>query len=237
VVIDAVKAQQTDYFTFTNLWHTQTIHEQGNHRYVTSIDSIQSVVLPRNKQLQIQFLETYAKADSFYTEQRHYQQEQAIYQTQASHYLAGDYEVFVTALVPHDIGADQTRLLQFELLKPDRYPEAIGIEITHGDETVILGIKIDLESELARENIRPRYTWEAGRTRYGDFETDAHFFFATRSGNSVQYAASQVLKVLYKGEPLMEALPNTHGLQLDGEPPRVGFVKWRYWADTVNVTP
>ncbi|HMB90117.1 MAG TPA: hypothetical protein VKP65_04670, partial [Rhodothermales bacterium] len=88
LAIDAINVKQTDYFTFTNLWHTQTIHEQGEHRYVTSIDSIQSVVLPQNKRLQIQFLETYAKADSFYTEQRHYQQEQAIYQTQSSHYLA-----------------------------------------------------------------------------------------------------------------------------------------------------
>jgi hypothetical protein len=32
----------------------------------------------------------------------------------------------------------------------------------------------------------------------------------------------------------MEALPNTHGLQLDGAPDRVGFVKWRYWEDKVE---
>ncbi len=30
------------------------------------------------------------------------------------------------------------------------------------------------------------------------------------------------------GKPLMEALPNTHALQLDGAPDRVGFVKWRF---------
>lgn len=237
LVIDAVNIKQTDYFTFTNLWHTQTIHEQGNHRYLTSIDSIGSVVLPQNKQLQIHFLETYAKADSFYTEQRHYQQEQAIYQTQSSHYLAGSYEVFVTALVPQEVGADPASLPQFTLLKPEQYPEAIGIEIVHGGERAILGVKLDLEAERARENIRPRYTWERGRTSYGDFETDAHFFFATLSGDSLQYAASQVLKVLYKDRVLMEALPNTHGLQLDGEPPRVGYVKWRYWEDTVDATP
>jgi hypothetical protein len=28
---------------------------------------------------------------------------------------------------------------------------------------------------------------------------------------------------------MMTALPNTHGLQLDGRKPRVGFSKWRLW--------
>jgi hypothetical protein len=43
-----------------------------------------------------------------------------------------------------------------------------------------------------------------------------------------------VLKVLFRGKPLMEALPNTHGLQLDGTPDRIGYTKWRYWEDTVE---
>ena len=33
----------------------------------------------------------------------------------------------------------------------------------------------------------------------------------------------------------MEALPNTHGLQLDGSPDRIGYVKWRFWEDEVRV--
>jgi hypothetical protein len=87
---------------------------------------------------------------------------------------------------------------------------------------------------VVRENIRPRYTWEAGRATYGPIETDAHFMFATVGGGSVNYVASEVLKVLHDGKPLMEALPNTHGLQLDGAPDRVGYVKWRFWEDEVR---
>ncbi|HET6569046.1 MAG TPA: hypothetical protein VFG50_13860, partial [Rhodothermales bacterium] len=33
IVIDAVKAQEPDYYTFSNIWHTQHIHEQGPHYY------------------------------------------------------------------------------------------------------------------------------------------------------------------------------------------------------------
>ena len=117
---------------------------------------------------------------------------------------------------------------------PD-FLRGVGIEIKEGNAVSVLGVKLSLSSEVVRENIRPRYTWEAGRIQYGDFETDAHFFFASISGSEISYSASEVLKVLYKGKTLMEALPNTHGLQLDGAPDRVGFVKWRYWEDKVSV--
>lgn len=236
IVIDAVEVLVEDYYTFTNLWHTQTIHERGEGYYDTSLDSIGSYDVSDDRRLLISFLETYAKEDGTYEESRHFQPETAIYQTQASHYRAGDFEVFVTALIPHDAGENPADLVDgIELLPVDTFPEAAGLRITHGDGAVsYLGAKLDLDSEVVRENIRPRYTWEAGRTTYGDFETDAHFFFATVDADSIRYSASQVLQVRYRDRTLMEALPNTHGLQLDGAPDRVGYVKWRYWEDVVS---
>jgi len=112
--------------------------------------------------------------------------------------------------------------------------KAVGLQIERSDRTSILGIKIDLEMEIARENIRPRYLYSLGKVTYGDFETDAHYMFASTSSREVRYSASNVLKVLFRGKPLMEALPNTHGLQLDGTPDRIGYTKWRYWEDTVE---
>ncbi|HET6566456.1 MAG TPA: hypothetical protein VFG50_00735, partial [Rhodothermales bacterium] len=231
IVIDAVKAQEPDYYTFSNIWHTQHIHEQGPHYYATSIDSIRSAHLPQDKRLLIQFLANEAKSDSFYTEDRHYQQEQAIYQTEASNYKDGDYEIFITVLYPFNSGDPVAPYLnRVKLLSTADYPRSVALQIdgSNGSRSY-LGLKIDLQSELARENIRPRYTWENGRYAFGDFETDAHFIYATVTDDSVRYAASNVLKVIYDGRPLMQALPNTHGLQLDGAPDRVGFVKWRAW--------
>ena len=233
IVVDAVRIHETDYYTFTNLWHTRRIHRQGPGFYDTSIDSIGTAAVPQHKRLLIRFLHDGARTDGAFAEDRHFMPEQAIYQTKSSHYRAGDREVFVTLLVPHDASSpiepllDRVRLLEGEL------PRAIGFEITDGSDTSYLGLKLDLESEIISENIRPRYTWEAGRTSYGPFETDAHFLYATPAQDSLRYAASQVLKVLYRGRPLMEALPNTHTLQTDGGPDRVGYVKWRYWEDTV----
>lgn len=236
IVIDAVEVKQTDYYTFTNFWHTRKIHEKGENFFVTSIDSIGGNALPADQRLMIQFLETRAKTVGTYDETRHYQDEIAIYQTQSSHYRAGDYEVFVTALIPAGNGeSPSARLQNLRLIPMPAFPRAIGIEIKNGKEVSVLGVKLDLNLGVVRENIRPRYTWEAGRVPYGDFETDAHFLFATISGNEISYSASEVLKVIYKGKALLEALPNTHGLQLDGAPDRVGFVKWRYWEDSVSI--
>jgi hypothetical protein len=111
---------------------------------------------------------------------------------------------------------------------------ALGLQLVRGDRTSYVCVKIDLAMDIARENIRPRYLYALGKVGYGDFETDAHYMFATVNKGNVAYSATNVLKVLYKGKPLMEALADTHGLQLDGSPERIGYVKWRYWEDTVE---
>lgn len=233
IVVDAVKATVEDFYTWTTLWHTRTIHEMGPGYYSTGIDSIRTVALPADKQLLIRFLETNAKTDGTYSEHRHFQEETAIYQTQSSHYLAGDYEIFVTLLQPHDAvenpGENQEK---YVLIKPDVYPEGLAIQINRPGNTSYLCLKIDLDAELSRENIRPRYSWEKGRIQFGPIETDAHYLYATDTGDSLYYEASQFLNIYYEGEPIIEALPNTHGLQPDGSPPKTGYTKWRAWTGT-----
>ncbi|MDZ4699747.1 MAG: hypothetical protein SH809_08595 [Rhodothermales bacterium] len=239
LVVDAVKSTVEDYLTHTLLWHTRQIHDRGPGWYDTSIDSIQSIALPADRRLLIQMLTRNAKTDGYYDEERHGQWEKAIYQSQSSHYRPGDVEVFVTALIPHDAGADLAPLLgRISLLPPDPRGQGVGIRIERADGSVsTLGIKVDLDAEVATPNIRPRYTWEAGRTRYGAFETDAHFFLATERAGRVDYAASEFLNIFYNNQPVREALPNTHGLQPDGSEPRVGYTKWRYWEDRFMPRP
>jgi hypothetical protein len=111
---------------------------------------------------------------------------------------------------------------------------AVGLQIDRGERTSYLCVKVDLEMDLARENIRPRYLYSLGKVGYGEFETDASYLFATVKKGTVAYSASNVVRVLYKNKPLFEALADTHPLQLDGTTEKVGYVKWRYWEDTVE---
>jgi hypothetical protein len=235
VIVDAVKILRSGYYTFSTLWHAQTLLAKGKDYFDMATDSIQNVKFPPNSSLLLVFPETYAKTIGVEPISRSNQKENAIYQTLSSQYKAGDTELFVTVLMPHRRGANledlKSRIKLMDVTAPYR---AVGIQLARGDRTSSLCVKIDLTMDIARENIRPRYLYALGRVGYGDFETDAHYMFATVNKGSITYSASNVLKVLYKGRPLMEALANTHGLQLDGSPDRVGYVKWRYWEDTVE---
>jgi hypothetical protein len=235
IVIDGIKILRSDYFTFANLWHAQHILSRAENYFDVATDSIQGVKFPTERSLLVYFPETYAKTIGAEPISRSQQVEHAVYQTISSQYKAGDTELFVTVLIPHKRGELAATLLSnVRLLKVSAPYEAIGLEINRGDRKSYLCVKLDLEMEVARENIRPRYLYELGKVSYGEFETDAHYLFATVENNAVRYSAANVLKVIYKGTPLMEALANTHGLQLDGSADRVGFVKWRYWEDSVH---
>jgi len=237
VVIDAIKVLRSGYYTFANFWHTQHVLKSGERYFDVATDSLGRYSFSQNRSLLLYFPESAGKTISSEPIRRSHQDETAIYQTISSSYKAGDFEFFVTILIPHDRHEPLDRHLEKVKLVPvSASSQAIGLSIQRKRGVSTLGVKLDLEMDVARENIRPRYLYERGKVRYGDFESDAHFFFATLSEKAITYSASNLLKFLYRNNPLHEALPNTHGLQLDGAADRVGYVKWRWWEDTVPVT-
>ncbi len=236
IVIDGLKIRTEDYFTFSNLWHAQRILSKGEHYFDVATDSVPGFTFSDSRSLLVYFPDTYAKSEGEEPLNRHSQMEHAIYQTISSQYKSGDTELFVTVLMPHDRSIKPETLIPHFALLPTSAPgKAVGIEINAGGARSYLCVKLDLEMETARENIRPRYTYELGKVRYGGFETDAHFLYARVADAAVHYSAANVLKVLYLDKTLMQALPNTFGLQLDGQADRVASSKWRYWQDSVQL--
>lgn len=241
VVVDSIKIKRNDYFTFTNLWHTRQVAFRDKQTFDTNIDKIYVDPLPQNKSLLIHFPEnSFGKQIGTFPISRHYQDETAIYQTISNLYKAGDIEAFVTILIPHNsspqgIEGARSKLQQFRLIEADKSAQAIGLEITDGSEKSVICIKLDLEMDLAREQIGPRYNYKFGKVVYGDFETDASYLFAKIKGNEISYSAATMSKIAYRNQTLMEAKANTFGLQLDGAPARTGFPKWRFWEETVRL--
>jgi hypothetical protein len=239
IVIDGIRILRPDYYTFTNLWHTRRIRSQSEGLFDTVIDRIGADELPQNKSLLIYFPEnTPGKQIGTFPISRHFQDEIAIYQTVSAYYKAGDYEFFVTALRPRDARGDDSLFpTNVRLLEVDKAGKAIGLEIVEGQERSVICVKLDLEMDLAREPVGPRYRFDLGKVRYGDFVTDASYLFAKIKGNEIAYSAATMTKILFRDQTLMEALPNTFGLQLDGAPPRAGHARWRFWEDEVKVRP
>lgn len=237
VVVDGMKALRNDYFTFTNLWHTRQIHSKDAQTFDTGVDKIYVDPLPTNKRLLVHFPEnTFGKQIGTFPISRHYQDETAIYQSVSSLYKAGDYEYFVTILIPHDAGEDvRAKTNQFRFLEVDKAGKAIGLEFTDGAEKSVLCIKLDLEMDLAREQVGPRYQYALGKVKYGEFETDASYLFARTKANEVSYSAATMTKIMFRNQTLLEAKPNSFGLQLDGAPARTGLAKWRFWEDSARI--
>ena len=237
VVIDGLKTLRSDWFTFTNLWHTRQILSQEAQSFDTFYDQIQTDKLPDTKALLLHFPEnTFGKQIGTFKATRHFQDEIGMYQTQSSFYKTGDTEYFVTILIPHNKGEDARKLLpNFRLLDTGKSGQAVALEINDGAAKSMLCVKLDLDMDLARENIRPRYQYNLGKVKYGDFETDAGFLFASIVNGEIVYSATTMTKILYREQVLMEALPNTFGLQLDGAQPRTGYAKWRKWEDVVKL--
>jgi hypothetical protein len=120
----------------------------------------------------------------------------------------------------------------YKILPTSAPYKSVAVELNDRGRKSLIMVKLDLDMEIARENIRPRYQYDLGKVTCGDYETDAHFLYAREEGSRTSCAASVFLKVIHRGIPLVEALPNTHPLQLDGGDTRVGYSKWRRWEGT-----
>ena len=53
----------------------------------------------------------------------------------------------------------------------------VGIEVKAKKTQQLYGIKLDLDMDLLKEDIRPRYNYDSGKICYGKAETDADMFF------------------------------------------------------------
>ncbi len=229
VVIDAVKATRPDYMTLTAFWHGQHIERLRDGVFRIATDSLQSLHFPQESGLRVEFLERTGKSEGSAPISRHRQTETALYQTIASQYKTGDRELFVTILTPFDRVKGSDDVPRASLVPTSSPAGAVAVRLETGGRSLLIGVKLDLDSEIARENIRPRYPYALGKTTYGEFETDAHFFVADEKTTVPRFSAVNVLKVYHRGKEVMSALPCTHALQPDGSPDRIGISKWRVY--------
>jgi len=242
VVFDIFKSLKEEFFTLANLWHTRMIAARGEHWYDTVYDSIAGYggtpgpPLPQGKRLLVVFPATAFKLEGVEPQKRHYQDELTIHQTTGQHFELRETVGFVTVLIPHAAGADPKALAAgVKLLPVDaaRAGQAVGISV--GDKTYYVAAKNDLRQDMARDNKRPKYTYEAGRVRFGDFETNGDFLFARTDGTKLSYTIVNLTKALYKDRLLAESKPWQSGLAFDGSPDSPDRGKLRYWRDEVSL--
>ena len=238
VVFDIVKARTEEYFTIANLWHTRQIVEQGDHWYDTVYDQIGTDELPQNRRLLIHFPDTHFRLEGTETETRHYQEEILIHQTTAKHFELGETEGFVTVLVPHEASDSPGEWAnRIRLIEPVPNRAGLGVVIEAGEKTVTIGVKQDLRMDMSRDWRRPRYTYDAGRLRFNEIETNGDFVFASSEGGELRYTITNLTKATYGDQVLYEGLPSYFYLAFDGSRDASGVGKMRYWRGQVQLEP
>jgi len=242
VIFDIVKSLKEEYFTLANLWHTRRVVAKGDHWYDTIYDSIAGfggvtgASLPADKHLLVVFPETHFKLEGIETEKRHYQDELAIFQATGQHFELRETVGFVTVLIPHPAKEDPQKLAsQIQLLSVNAPRSGQGVRIDVSGKSYFIGAKNDLRQDMSRDSRRPKYTYEAGKWKCGEFETNGDFLIAVLDGGGLSYTIVNLTRALFKGKTLVEGKPWLSGLAFDGSPDTQEIGKLRYWRDTVNL--
>lgn len=236
VVFDVFKSLEEGYFTTVNLWHTRKILARGEHWYDAVYDRIQNNDLPTKKNLLIVFPATHFRLEGTEPETRHYQEEILIHQTAAQHFELGETIGFVTVLIPHPEGESPREWLDdVHAIQTEPRRAGLGVEIDRGNRKVVIGIKTDLRMDITRDWRRPRYTYEAGKIVFGEFETNGDFLFASIGGDKLAYTIVNLTKAFFQNRSLFEAKSSFYGLAFDASPDKGGLGKLRYWRDEIDI--
>jgi hypothetical protein len=243
VVFDIFKALREEWFTLANLWNAQKIFGQGEHWYQTGYEKIQNSILPCDQHLLIVFPLTHYRLEGVEPVMRHYQDEFLIHQTTAQHFELGETVGLVTVLIPHSKDSnpiDWVSRVSLLPVEPDR--AGLAVQVEAGEKKIAVAVKNDLRRDIARDWRRPRYTYEAGRIRFGEFETNGDFLFASENKTKGRAAAARLsytivnlTKAMYRSQVLFEAKPSLFGLAFDASPDGPGIGKLRYWRDEVEI--
>lgn len=240
VVFDVFKSLKEEFFTLSNLWHTRKILARGEHWYDTVYDAISGyggtpgAPLPQDKRLLIVFPATAFKLEGVEPQKRHYQDELTIHQTTGQHFELRETVGFMTVLFPHSAKDDpKTLAAGVKFLPVDMARNGQAVRIETAGKSFFIGAKNDLRQDMARDSKRPKYTYEAGKVRFGDFETNGDFVFASLEGSKLSYTIVNLTKALYNEKLLVENKPWLSGLAFDGSPDAAERGKLRYWRDEI----
>jgi hypothetical protein len=232
VVFDIFKSKKEEYFTLCNLWHTRKIDSRGEHWYDTFYDRIGKEPFPGDTRLLIVFPSTHYRLEGVEPLTRHYQEEMFIHQTTAQHFEPGETVGFITLLVPHGKGVSPEQWThRIHALSPVPARTGLGISLEHGGKHILIGVKQDLRMDNCRDWRRPRYTYESGKVRYGDIETNGDFLFCETDGKHIRYTIVNLTGAYYQDRLLYRARSSYFGLAFDGSPETKGVGKVRYWRD------
>jgi len=111
--------------------------------------------------------------------------------------------------------------------EPDE--KSVALQIQLEDREIMIGAKRDLRMDVIRDYRRPKYTYESGRLRFLDVESNADLLVTIKTKKELTYTAVNLTKFIYKDKVLFEGEPTNAFLAFDGSSDGPGVTKVRYW--------
>lgn len=234
VVFDILKSRSEQYFTGVNMWHSRKIVSQGENWFDTQYDTLDSKALNPNKNLLIYFPRNHYRFYQTTEANRNYQQEMAIAEYTGQYFELGQHIGYVTVLVPHQSSESPQKWLDaIEFVGSEEENDGLSVKITLGNRTIRVGAKCNLKMDMVRDYERPKYSWESGKIRFEDVQTNADFFYTDLTGNELNFTVVNLTKAYYRNQLLFEQPSSYFGLNFDGQPDASRTGKARLWRDRV----
>jgi len=258
IIHDGIRILRDGKFTLSNLFWTQRIHEVGDGYFDTSIERIgvvgalfnPKITMEQRKllawpnkegrRLLIYFSPVEDGSINVEDAMRCYLPEKCVYQTISRDFRGGEYFSFTTVLWPHKENESIDKILDgIRMMDADKYPRATAIRINLPSRDITVCAKHDLSIGLVRPHIRPVYTYEDGKVRYGEIESDAaYIYMGLLPDNTLRFAFIDGMKLFFKGIKLFSSdEPSVIDLSHRPDIEREGYFKtereyWRYELKT-----
>ncbi len=231
IICDVIKFLKKGDYLSSNLWHTRRVLANGDNWFDSVYDSLRSQPAGNgNTHLLIWFPKEEESTTNYETEKRYYQKEELVSRSKIIHAEAGDYKTFVTVLYPHDKETAPARLSDnISLLKTGDWPQVASLKISINDQVFIVSIRLDQDAQMTNFYSRPKYTWESGRYKTANIETDADFLYFKEDTDSIYYAIAGGTRIVYKGKDLFKQAASTALYGYDGKGQHPSTTKVRYW--------
>ncbi|MDA0336631.1 MAG: hypothetical protein O2782_15825 [bacterium] len=245
VVVDAILFEQTGPYSVSNLFFTHEITASGTTQpsgswpagnwFDTRIGGMRGYE-PANvdRRLLVSYIGRESAWQGSEPVQRYYRDEVLMHQSVSGRAVRGHRQVFCTALIPHAGTADPATLAASVSLAPVSRPvnfpgQAVALQVRHGQECVTLGIQLDLQAATRFADVRPRQDWDSGRTKYGDWETDANFFYGRQGSDGPHWAWTEATRLEFGGRELFQGPEGSFPLQYIEPSTRRAVSRWRAW--------
>jgi len=239
VIIDRVLVLKDCFLNVNNLFHTQQLLNVGDNWFDTRFNDIAGWKNPTNRRLLVWFLPQVGMKVSCEELQRNHALNRTMYQSLSSDFQTGDIIPFVTILIPHSPDQKCEDLIaRIKELPCSLFPKGVGIMLVTATGPLHICFKCDLEMDLIKEEIRPKYNYQLGKLNFGNIiETDARLLLLEENKAAVHYGFAEASKIHFKNQLIFE-VPS---LQPSIYHPNGDFLhlsqpRWDWWEDQAKIT-